>query len=237
MTSPDKPVRRRRARDETVAEILCSARAQLDHTPPAALSFRAIARELGLVSSAVYRYFPSRDALLTALLVSVYDELGAHVEAADAAITDRTRTAARLAACTHAVRGWAFAHPNDYALLYGSPVHGYAAPQDTIDPASRITSAFLRIVTDEHGTETGKPGAESGTASDLRAALEPVDIFVEQTTGTRLPDELMLRTLMAWTTVFGTVSFELWGHLQNGPVTPGYVDAVVDRLAEDLRLS
>ena len=43
-----------------------AARAQLATDGAGALSLRAVARELGMASSAVYRYFKSRDDLLTA---------------------------------------------------------------------------------------------------------------------------------------------------------------------------
>ncbi|WP_036964133.1 helix-turn-helix domain-containing protein, partial [Promicromonospora kroppenstedtii] len=77
------------ARETITREILDSARARLTTDGAAALSLRAVARDVEMVSSAVYRYFPSRDALLTALLVESYDELGAAAEAADAAVADR----------------------------------------------------------------------------------------------------------------------------------------------------
>ncbi|MFD1826476.1 TetR/AcrR family transcriptional regulator [Mumia zhuanghuii] len=233
---PTEPTgRKRRSRDETVAAILRIARDHLAQTPPDALSFRAIARELDLVSSAVYRYFPSRDALLTALLVEVYDELGVHVEAADAAVQDRSRTAKRLAAFTHAIRDWSLAHPNDYALIYGTPVQGYAAPEDTVTPAQRVTTTLVRIVADSWRGRAVPAGETTGTT--LRAIVEPVDVFVEDATGTSLPGEVTMRTLMAWTTIFGTVSFELWGHYPAELPTSAYMDALIDRLARDLGLS
>ena len=74
---------RERARAEITSMILATARAHLADNGASALSLRSVARDLGMTSSAVYRYFPSRDDLLTALLVQVYDELGEHAEAAD----------------------------------------------------------------------------------------------------------------------------------------------------------
>src|SRR5690242_7837663 len=98
-----------------------------------------------MVSSAVYRYFPSRDDLLTALIVDAYDAVGA---AAEAALTETRRrgVVARWVHVTTAIRRWALAHPHEYALIYGSPVPGYAAPQDTIDPATRVALVLLGIV-------------------------------------------------------------------------------------------
>uniref|UniRef100_UPI0003708657 helix-turn-helix domain-containing protein n=1 Tax=Saccharomonospora saliphila TaxID=369829 RepID=UPI0003708657 len=92
---PSDPVHRtarRRARAEVVAAITDTARRQLGEVGAQALSLRAVARELGMVSSALYRYFPSRDDLLTALIVDAYDGLGAAAEqAADTAAAPRER--------------------------------------------------------------------------------------------------------------------------------------------------
>ena len=86
-----------------------------------------------MVSSAIYRYFPSRDDLLTALIVDGYNAIGEVAEQADAACPAGEYTGRWLAVC-RAVRDWALAHPHEYALVYGSPVPGYQAPQQTIGP-------------------------------------------------------------------------------------------------------
>ena len=134
------------ARRELTRAILEEARRQLTEVGPAALSVRAVARELGMASSAVYRYFATRDDLITALLMMSYDDLGSVAEEADAAVRHRRDHQGRWLATTKAVRAWARAHPHDYALLYGSPVPGYAAPQDTILPATRVIQVILDLV-------------------------------------------------------------------------------------------
>ncbi|NUK72762.1 helix-turn-helix domain-containing protein, partial [Streptomyces lunaelactis] len=79
---------RERARIEVTAAIKDEARKQLAAEGASKLSLRAVARELGMVSSALYRYFPSRDELLTALIVDAYDAVGAAAETALAAAPD-----------------------------------------------------------------------------------------------------------------------------------------------------
>src|ERR1700680_208487 len=73
---PPAPAPRSGAGAELTGEIKAVARRQLAEHGSAALSLRAVAREVGMVSSAVYRYFPSRDDLLTALIVDAYDAVG-----------------------------------------------------------------------------------------------------------------------------------------------------------------
>src|SRR6478609_12218615 len=117
------------------AEIKRIARAHLAREGPD-LSLRAVARDLGVVSSAVYRYFASRDELLTALILDGYASMADAVESAEAAIP-RRQLLNRWLALGHALREWSVGRPHEYALLYGSPVPGYRAPQDTIVQAQR----------------------------------------------------------------------------------------------------
>ena len=115
----------------------------------AALSLRAIARDLGMVSSAIYRYFPSRDDLLTALIIDSYDRLGAAVEAADACGAPPRRLPAPAGARRRTPSAaWAVDHPSEWALLFGTPVPGYAAPQDTIPSATRYAAVLVAVLTD-----------------------------------------------------------------------------------------
>ncbi len=204
------PIRgvRERARAEIIAAIKTEARRQLATEGATGLSLRAVARELGMVSSGIYRYVASRDELLTMLIIDAYDALGEEVERA---ATVRRPPAARFLAAARAIRSWAVEHPHEYALLYGSPVPGYAAPEDTIGPASRTTLALLGIVGDAHRRGLVSPvhGARvgRGLASDLDAARVAA--------GIDLPDDVFVRVVAAWTQLFGLVSFELFGQTRN----------------------
>src|SRR5205823_7659417 len=117
---------RERVRAELVREITEIARRQLATEGAAGLSLRAVAREMGMVSSAIYRYFPSRDDLLTTLIIDGYNAIGGTVEKAEAACPREDHGGRWFATC-RAVREWALAHPHEYALVYGSPVPGYRA--------------------------------------------------------------------------------------------------------------
>ena len=219
-------------RVEITRTIQETARRHLAEVGPAALSLRAIAREVGMVSSAVYRYFPSRDELLTALIVEAYDELGDAVEQADAGVRRRTDLDKRFLAVCHAIRDWARANPHEYALLYGSPVPGYVAPDTTVNSAGRITGAFLRLA------------QESQTAGDLLATTRPVPAKERKALGGVYPaldvavaDERIVRWLMGWTTIFGHISLELFGHMHRGILDyDAHFQQVTGQLATDLGL-
>src|SRR5262245_60721717 len=138
---------RARAREAITTEIMATARRQLAEEGAGALSLRSISRELGMVSSAIYRYVDSRDDLLTRLIIESYDSLGVAAEAAVAASAGRA-DAERWVETARSIREWARARPHEYMLLYGTPVPGYAAPDDTVAPGTRVTLALLSIVRD-----------------------------------------------------------------------------------------
>lgn len=217
------------AREELTRAILEHAREQLADVGPAAISVRAIARDLGMASSAVYRYVESRDALLTALLIEAYDEMGAAVETAEAAVR-RGDLRGRFRAMAHALRDWAVAHPHQYALTYGSPVPGYAAPTDTVVPAQRVASALLDLICDaEQAGRRPSPGIRVPAAE--KAALAPVLGFTDPA----LSPAYAVRGLTAWASLFGHLSLELFGHMHNGVLDYDvHFTQVVDQLAADL---
>ena len=201
---------RERLRAEMSQEIKAAARRQLAEQGAAALSLRAVARELGLASSALYRYFKSRDDLLTALIIDAYDSLGQVAEEAEATI-DRKDLFGRWLATCRTVRRWALEHPHEYALIYGSPVPGYRAPDATIVPATRIPLLLAQIV---------KEGVEQHMLYLLD--LPPIDVrsgaavaLLSQSMVAGGAEQVILRGLMAWIEIFGAVSFELFGHLHN----------------------
>ncbi|MFI6790434.1 TetR/AcrR family transcriptional regulator [Nonomuraea sp. NPDC050383] len=209
---------RERVRAELTREIVDIARRQLATDGAGGLSLRAVAREMGMVSSAIYRYFPSRDDLLTTLIIDGYNALGEAVERADAA-TPPDRFPARWAAVCHAVRDWALAHPHEYALLYGSPVPGYQAPQDTIGPRVRDLVVFGRILSDAQRAGALTPAAAPAEV-DAGLAAEAEASFADLMPG--VPPDAVLRGLAAWTSLYGWVSFEVFGQLKgtfqdNGP--------------------
>jgi AcrR family transcriptional regulator len=200
---------RARVRAELVEEIKLAARRHLA-VDGANLSLRAVARDLGMVSSALYRYFPSRDDLLTALIIDAYDALGAAAEQAEAPV-DRADLAGRWFAVCHGIRDWAVTNPHEYALLYGSPVPGYAAPQDTIGPASRPTVVLGAILGD--GVASGR--LRPGPAGPVAPAVRQDVARAAEVIAPGVPIEVLARGMIAWTEVFGAISFDLFGRLNN----------------------
>jgi AcrR family transcriptional regulator len=201
---------RARVRAELIDEIKEVARRQLA-TEGASLSLRAVARDLGMVSSAIYRYFASRDDLLTALIIDAYNAMADAADAADAGITDRGDHLGRWLAVTKALRAWALESPHEYALIYGSPVPGYAAPRDTVEPSARPVVVLGAIMADAYSS-----GRLTGDLDEpLPPALREEVAKVAELVAPGIPVPLMARGLIAWTEVFGALNFELFGRINN----------------------
>jgi AcrR family transcriptional regulator len=199
---------RERARAELTDQIKAAARRQLATEGAERLSLRAISRELGMVSSALYRYFPSRDDLLTALIIDAYDALGSAAESAAAAKGEAHPSDIWLAVCV-AIREWARAHPQEYALIYGSPVTGYKAPQTTVEPASRVPILMLDIV--RRAWVEGWLATPADAPEPTGRLAEQVDVLQALAVG--VPRKVLLRVAIVWTQLFGMISFELFGQL------------------------
>ncbi|WP_103535240.1 TetR/AcrR family transcriptional regulator [Streptomyces sp. SM11] len=195
---------RERARIEVTAAIKDAARKQLAEEGAAKLSLRAVARELGMVSSALYRYFPSRDDLLTALIVDAFDAIGEVAEGAARKGAGTVPPVDRWVAVACAVRQWGLAHPHEYALIHGSPVPGYIAPMDTVGPASRVGLVFIDIV-------RAAFRADSLTVPPLAPELRSDAERMATEFAPGVPPAAVAALVAAWAQLFGLISFELFG--------------------------
>ncbi|WP_149550335.1 TetR/AcrR family transcriptional regulator [Streptomyces marokkonensis] len=194
---------RARARIEVTAAIKEEARRQLAEEGAAKLSLRAVARELGMASSALYRYFPSRDDLLTALIIDSYESLGEAAEAARDAAAG-VGPVQRWTAVCEGVRAWALGHPHEYALIYGTPVPGYTAPATTVPAAERAVAVFIGILRD---AQRG-PGLAEPT---LPPELKPEAVRMAADIAPDLPPEVVATLVATWAQLFGLIGFELFG--------------------------
>ncbi|MGA7206172.1 MAG: TetR/AcrR family transcriptional regulator [Specibacter sp.] len=199
---------RERAREQTMDDILRIGREHLARHGAAGLSLRAVARDLGVVSSAVYRYVKSRDELLTLLVVDGYNGLGDAVDAAVGAVPSQDFSA-QFTALSRAVRTWALAEPARYGLLFGSPVPGYEAPaEQTTGPGTRVIGQLVGIFEGAHlagklPPEISAAPADSALSADFQAIRDEL--------GVTLSDAALTRGVLVWTALFGAVNFEVFG--------------------------
>ena len=199
---------RERARAELTREIADTARVHLEAHGAAGLSLRAVARDLGMVSGAIYRYFPSRDDLLTRLIIDAYDGLGDAVDAREADVA-RDALLGRWLAVAHGCRDWALAHPQEWALIYGSPVPGYVAPDATVGPGTRVSVTLIAILAD--GFAQGIAPEDTPVPAKVRRAMTRLREFVPPI----VADSHLVAGFMARTQLFGHISLELDGQYTN----------------------
>jgi AcrR family transcriptional regulator len=216
-------------RTETTAAIIRHARRQLETRGAANISLREIARDLDMASSAIYRYFESRDQLLTVLIIDAYSRLGAAIEDADAAC-DRDDLINRWTAIAQAFRDWALTNQADYGLVFGTPVPGYEAPEDTNAAGMRYTNVVVQLVADATArgcTSAIEPPKTKGLVSEYRN--------VKKAIGVNAPDATLLAGLSAWAAVFGAINLEIFGHVDIVYTDPGvHFAALVDMLGRQV---
>jgi len=205
--------KRQDSRDRIERRIVELGKGHLVTEGAAGLSLRAIARDLGMVSSAVYRYVASRDELLTLLLVDAYTELADSVERAREAAGDSWRQ--QLAEMARAARRWAVQQPASWALLYGSPVPGYHAPQDeTVGPGTRVVGALFTVVA--AGAAAGDiPSPEIVVPQSLSSDFDGIRAEFDL----RADDSVVAKCFVLWASLVGAISLEVFGQYGTDTLT------------------
>lgn len=140
--------RRRRTHEASTAEVLATARRVLAERGVDGLTLSAVARELDVVPSALYRYVGSRDELIATLLGDAYTDLADAVERAAASTPDPVRG---MVAAADAWRAWAHRFPGEFVLVFGPPVAGVQGGDtdggDAVhDAGKRTCTAFAGLV-------------------------------------------------------------------------------------------
>lgn len=200
--------------------------AQLVEQGVAGLSVREIARGLGMVSSAIYRYVRSRDDLLTLLIMDAFGDLADAVDAGVAGAGADPRQ--RFLALGEAMTNWAVANPERWALLYGTPVREYAAPADsTNEPGTRVIGQVLAIAGDAARTNAADAAHVHASSSPpaLGLSLDPavaamLDASAKEL-GVAADPATAVRAVTAWSGLVGAISAHLFGQLGPDAVAVG----------------
>ncbi len=195
--------------EETQAAIKAIARRHMAEQGTASIGLRAIARDLDMTAPALYRYFPSLDDLITALILDAFNSSADALAAAEAQQPPENY-AARLFAALMAYRDWAFANPVDFQLIYGNPIPGYAAPRELTVPAATRTFLVIGGILDA----AYKAGALQPPAA--HHTLPPVIqnhliTMIDELAYPTLPIVVYITTV-GWTRIHGMVWLEMFGH-------------------------
>lgn len=194
MTQAETETPRQRYRAQVQEEIKQHAWEQIATAGASALSLNAIAKQMGMSGPALYRYFANRDELITALIRDAYQSLADTIRAAVAESAD-------LRGLAQTMRTWALADPQRYLLVYGTPIPGYEAPEDT----TRITYEVMTMLLEAGGAE--------GLAALPPSPLQPHLAEHNGWAGARAGEPPTLhRALIFWTRLHGVLSLEIAGH-------------------------
>jgi AcrR family transcriptional regulator len=201
--------RRHRVREQALDEILRTGRRLLVDEGPAAVTLRAIAREMGMTAPGLYRYYASHRDLVQALISHLYDELATALTAA----RDRhpaSRPGRQLREVCRELRRWALAHPREFGLLFAKPVtDADTAPgAPAHDPSWRFGGVILDLMVHLWRRGTVHPPTDLDPAWVVQ--LEEVR---EHLSDDRVPLEVIYVFVSCWGRLYGTVAVEVFGHL------------------------
>jgi AcrR family transcriptional regulator len=206
----EPPRRRDRLRQATLAEIKTLAWAQIAEAGPISLSLRAIARDMGMTSSALYRYFPSREAVLSELARDGFASLADALEAAEAQ-SSRATLRDRFLRVVRAYRAWCLDHPSEYGLMFGTPVPGFEVygPEVKTEMIRGVNVLFRVMIEGIQSGALQPPELEGPGAVRLRAKLRRWTSHQ----GEGLPPHALAGCMLAWTQLHGAITLELFGHI------------------------
>lgn len=204
------PTRRDRLRNATLAEIKDGARRLLVTGGIDAVSLRAIARDMGMTAPAIYRYFPSLEALVVALAGDLYDEVTGRLETArDGAGDDPVD---QVAAMCRAFRSWSVEHPAEFGLIFGARVPGLDAFVDDCvrpdHPGARFGTVFLQPLLDLWHRAPFATPPTAVLREHLGGRLEPLRLSHGE-----VPIEVAWILLAGWTRLWGLVAMEVFRQL------------------------
>ncbi|MFF1306043.1 TetR/AcrR family transcriptional regulator [Streptomyces sp. NPDC058307] len=228
MTNPPQTTtRRERLRAQTLKEIEDTSFAIIDADGIHALSIAALARGMAMSAPAVYRYFPSRDALVAHLVTLSYEQLVAAMS--QAVEGSRRAPRARLRQLVGAYRDWALRYRRRYGMLFGEQageLPGNVTARTPLDQAMALLIDLLTAV-------QGSPAADSGSGD------RTLDGQLRQWARSQQRPDTSPRAaraaILIWSRVHGIVSLELTGVFDNRPLeAQRLIDSEIDNAVRSL---
>lgn len=214
------PTRRVQRRADTLAEIMTTAREHLRRDGPSSLSLRAVARDLGMSGPGLYRYYASRDDLLTALVADGLSSLAESMEAAREGAGPELRD--RLQAVCGAYRDWAGSHVAEFGLVFDAPLPHYAAPPGgpTVTAMQRFGRVMVGLISE--GWEAARPSQPLRPSVDGGRGVSALSGAPSLFAGLDLPPdpELALTLCTFWSRLHGLTTLGAYGHLEPAGVGP-----------------
>lgn len=197
----------------TAEQIKAAARRQMAEQGTAGVSLRGIGRELGVTAPAIYNYFSRLDDLITELIMDAFNHLSAALRAAEQAQAGAP-VARRLLAVLLAYRAWAVQQPEEFALIFGTPIPGYHAPTERTQPAAQgVFTVILALLAEAHAqNQLCLPPGQPDLPAELEIRL-PGD-------APPLPPTVLYIGMAGWYRIHGLLMLELFGHTRQMILQP-----------------
>jgi len=202
-----RPRREERHPDLPIA-IKDTAWKQIAESGAPSIVLRSIARELNITAPSIYNYYPSRDDLVTALIVDAYNSLA---DAQEACVKNLASDdlSGRLSALGIAYRQWAITYPQRYNLIFGTPIPYYHAPDALAIPAAhRALVPLIKAIQDLSSAGILRTDRLASMTPKLKLML---DAWREFEGGSEI--EVLYLAIIIWSRVHGLVMLEIGNQL------------------------
>jgi len=186
-------------------EIKANALKQISENGVSALSLGAVARAMGLTTPALYRYYPNRGELVTALIADAYTSLTQALSDSQSGISVDA-FAERFRAVSLAYFEWSKAHPQQYLLMFGSPIPNHEIVAEAGQAADRSFLLILDLI--DAADKAGKLNFAFDLTSlpaGLRAQLNSI-----HHPGTVYPPKVTYLALISWSFLHGMTSLDIY---------------------------
>lgn len=195
--------RRERLRAATTSQIKITALNHLARDGSRAISLRAVAREMGVTAGAIYSYFDTREALITALIADLHAALADRLEAACRHAMS-SGTAAAILAFGRSYREWAIANPRYFDLIHGHPADERQTAPEAAHRAPGLLAGLLSRCAPAPGP------AQHGYAW---ADFDPRLVTLVRAAHPGATPAVLALALRLWARIHGLVALEVYGHL------------------------
>lgn len=223
--------RRERLRLSTLEEIKATAWKQAAEQGAAALSLRAIAREMGMTAPGLYRYYRDRDALVTGLLIDAFDSFSVALEEARDGCPKNDH-AGRFRAICRSYFQWGITSPQKYQFLFGTPIPRYQLSGE-VGPAAQRSFLVLQGVIGE-AYAAGRI-REKVKSPRMKAGLK-TQYNLLRTLGMPYPVHVTHLALSTWSTMHGITSLCLYGYFSGflGEQVSNFLEMEIERMIRSI---
>lgn len=206
--------RREQLRAATEQDIRTQARGLLVREGQEAVTLRAIARELGITAPALYRYYDSREDLLSKLGDDICADLSAELDEALRTVADDHVT--KVFAVCRRFRQWALAHPREFTLVFATPRAEYPGTASSgNDEFGRVFLGVVGPLMAEGAARTVPAQMPEEALADLADSRRSLEAAFDRE-GIEMPPEALRPDavyflLRWWARLYGQVALEVFG--------------------------